>query len=150
VWPLLLDKLLIEFTKSCLRHTNDQALVEGKNGSIVRKQMGHGHVPQQEAENIQSFYMAWLNVYLNFHRACGFTTEKVDKKGKIRKQYDTYRTPFERFKSLAAHTRFLKRGVTMDELEQIAQSHSDTEYAKLLQQKKIELFSSFSRLGILV
>ena len=75
MWPLLLDKLLIEFTKSRLRHTNDQALVEGKNGSIVRKQMGHGHIPQQEAENIQSFYMAWLNVYLNFRRPCGFATE---------------------------------------------------------------------------
>jgi len=33
----LLNKLLIEFTKSRARRTNDQALVEGKNGSIIRK-----------------------------------------------------------------------------------------------------------------
>ena len=36
----LLNKLLIEFTKSRPRRTNDQALVESKNGSVVRKQMG--------------------------------------------------------------------------------------------------------------
>jgi hypothetical protein len=31
----LLNKLPIEFTKSRARHTNDQALVEGKNASII-------------------------------------------------------------------------------------------------------------------
>jgi len=36
----LLEKLQIELTKSRTRQTNDQALVEGKNGSIVRKQIG--------------------------------------------------------------------------------------------------------------
>ena len=33
----LLEKLLIEFTKSRARHTNDNALAESKNASIVRK-----------------------------------------------------------------------------------------------------------------
>ena len=33
----LLNKLLIEFTKSRARRTNDNALVEGKNGAVVRK-----------------------------------------------------------------------------------------------------------------
>lgn len=46
----LLNKLLIEFTKSRPRKTNDQALVEGKNGSVVRKQMGYAHIPQSEAQ----------------------------------------------------------------------------------------------------
>jgi hypothetical protein len=32
----LLQKLLIEFTKSCSRQTNDNALVESKNDSVVR------------------------------------------------------------------------------------------------------------------
>jgi hypothetical protein len=35
---------------------NDQALVEGKNGSIIRNQMGHRHIPQEEAHKIQAFY----------------------------------------------------------------------------------------------
>jgi len=142
----LLNKLLIEFTKSRARHTNDQALVEGKNGSIIRKQMGHWHIPQQEAAKIQLFYSArgifpsvlipqakeTFNTYLNFHRPCGFATETVDKKGKIKKKYETYLTPFEKFRTLANPEQFLKEGVTLDQLEQIACSYSDTEYAKLM------------------
>jgi transposase InsO family protein len=37
----LLYKLLIEFTKSRPRRTNDQPPVETKNGSAVGEQMGH-------------------------------------------------------------------------------------------------------------
>ena len=37
----LLNKLLIRFTKSTARHTNDNSLVESKNGSVVRKQLGY-------------------------------------------------------------------------------------------------------------
>ena len=70
----LLNKLLIEFTRSRARHSNDQALVEGKNGSIIRKQMGHWHIPQSEATKIQSFYKEIFNTYLEpprlFRRVC--------------------------------------------------------------------------------
>ena len=41
----LLNKLLIRFTKSRPRHTNDNGLVETKNGSVVRKQLGHAYIP---------------------------------------------------------------------------------------------------------
>ncbi len=145
----LLNKLLIEFTKSRARRTNDQALVEGKNGSIIRKQMGHWYIPQQEAAKIQSFYKETFNTYLNFHRPCGFATETVDKKGKIKKKYDTYLTPFEKFKTLVKPKQFLKKGVLLEELEKIACSHSDTEYARLMQKKKSQLFRSFAKPGIL-
>ena len=36
----LLNKMLIHFTKSRPRHSNDNGLVESKNGSVVRKQLG--------------------------------------------------------------------------------------------------------------
>ena len=39
----LLEKLRIEFTKSRARHSNDNALVECKNGHVVRKLLGHAH-----------------------------------------------------------------------------------------------------------
>ena len=141
----LLNKLLIEFTKSRPRKTNDQALVEGKNGSVVRKQMGYAHIPKSEAQKIQRFYRQTLNVYLNFHRPCGFATEVVERRGRVRKRYDTYLTPFEKFKSLPQAERFLRDGVTRADLERIARAHSDTEYARLLQQRKTELFRSFSK-----
>lgn len=50
----LLDKLFIEFTKSRPRRTNDQALVE-TNGSVVRKQVGHGYIQAAEAQKIHRF-----------------------------------------------------------------------------------------------
>jgi len=143
----LLDKLHAEFTKSRVRKTNDQALVEGKNGSIVRKQMGYNYIDQGEAGKIHAFYARTLNVYLNFHRPCGFATEFVDRKGKIRKRYDSYLTPFEKLKSLPKAEQYLRRGVTMEKLEKIASAHSDTEYAKRVQREKAKLFRSFAPPG---
>ena len=143
----LLEKLLIQFTKSRARQTNDQALVEGKNGSIVRKQMGHGWIAGSEAEKIQAFYRDRLNVYLNYHRPCGFARELMDRKGKIRKRYDSYLTPFAKFKSLFKPEQYLRQGVTMKELERIAKAHSDTDYARLVKQAKAKLFRSFAPPG---
>lgn len=143
----LLDKLRIQFTKSRARHTNDQALVEGKNGSIVRKQMGYGWIAGNEAENIQAFYRDRLNIYLNYHRPCGFAKEVVDHKGKIRKRYDSYLTPFEKFKTLSKPQQYLRQGVKIKELERIAKAYSDTDYARLVKQAKAKLFRSFAPPG---
>ena len=41
----LLEKLRIEFTRSRPRRSNDNALVESKNGSVVRRHLGHAHIP---------------------------------------------------------------------------------------------------------
>jgi len=43
----LLNKMLIHFTKSRPRHSNDNGLVETKNGSVVRKQLGYAYIPQR-------------------------------------------------------------------------------------------------------
>ena len=40
----LLDKLLIEQTKSRPRQSNDNGLVETKNGAVIRKHIGYGHI----------------------------------------------------------------------------------------------------------
>lgn len=69
----------------------------------------------------------------------------MDRRGKVRKRYETYQTPFERLGSLPRVERFLKPGVQMAELERIATAHSDTEYARWLKQRKTELFRSFRK-----
>ena len=51
----LLNKMLIRFTKSWPRHSNDNGLVETKNGSVVRKQLGYAYIPQRCAELINEF-----------------------------------------------------------------------------------------------
>ena len=83
----LLEKLRIEFTKSRANRSQDNALVEGKNGAVIRKLIGYGHIAGEHAEALQRFYTAHLNGYLNFHRPCGFATVSYDERGKRRRNY---------------------------------------------------------------
>ena len=83
----LLEKLRIEFTKSRSRQTNDNALVESKNGHVVRKIFGHGHIPQRWASLINGSNRQHLNPYINYHRPCLFPVIITDSKGKQRKRY---------------------------------------------------------------
>jgi hypothetical protein len=59
----LLNKLLVEFTKSRSSQTTDNALVEGKNGAVVRKHIGYGPIPPVQAEAVQKFYTAYFTPY---------------------------------------------------------------------------------------
>jgi transposase InsO family protein len=64
----MLEKLRIEQTKSRSRQSNDNALAESKNASVVRKHMGYSHIPQKFAEPINAFYQETFNPWLNQHR----------------------------------------------------------------------------------
>lgn len=141
----LLNKLLIEQTKSRARRTNDNALVETKNGSVVRKHMGYRHIPKRYAKRINAFYASCFNEYLNFHRPCGFATVTTDAKGKEKKIYDVYQTPYERLRLLPDAEHSLKPGISFPELDAIARRMSDTNYAMLMQQQKAEVFKKLSR-----
>src|ERR1700716_2874907 len=80
----LLDKLLVEQTKSRPRHCNDNGLVESKNGAVVRKHMRYGHIEAAHAEAINEFYREYFNPYLNFHRPGGVPEVVTNSKGKQR------------------------------------------------------------------
>lgn len=144
----LLNKLLIEQTKSRSGRTNDNALVEGKNGNVIRKHMGYSHIEQKFAPQINRFYAEHFNTYLNFHRPCGFATVTVDAKGKRSRKYKTYQTPHERLKSLVTEARchksepekYLRDGVSLDVLDAIAAKQTDNECAGGMQQAKDRLF----------
>lgn len=137
----LLEKLLIEFTKSRPYRSQDNALVEGKNGAVIRKHMGYGHIPQQYAEPVQKFYTAHLNPYLNYHRPCGFATVTVDARGKRRRQYKPadYATPYEKLKSLPQAEQYLKPPIGFAQLDQMAKMMSDTACAKRMRAAKTKL-----------
>ena len=72
---LLLNKLLIQQTKGRPRHSNDNGLVETKNGAMIRKHMGYAYIDAEHAQPIQHFYSAHLNPYLNYHRPCAQAAE---------------------------------------------------------------------------
>jgi hypothetical protein len=139
----LLNKLLIEQTKSRSGRTNDNALVEGKNGSVIRKHMGYGHIEQRHATAINEFYRVYFNPYINFHRPCGFATLSIDRKGKRTRKYKIYQTPYEKFRSLPKAKTFLRPDVTLDSLDDLAKHTSDNQAAALMQKEKRKLFASF-------
>lgn len=143
----LLNKLLIEQTKSRSGRTNDNALVEGKNGSVIRKHMGYSHIEQKYAPLINRFYEEHFNTYLNFHRPCGFATVTVDAKGKRSRKYETYQTPYERLKSIVNAEKkqkkprqYLREGVSLETLDRIAAKQTDNECARAMQEAKDRLF----------
>ena len=77
----VLEKLRIEFTRSRARRSNDNALIETKNGAVVRKWMGYQFLPFQNTDAIHCFYCEWLNPYVNFHRPCAFASLRPDRRG---------------------------------------------------------------------
>ena len=137
----LLDKLHAEFTKSRACRSQDNALVEGKNGAVVRKLIGYGYIAGEHAEAIGKFYARHLNPYLNFHRPCGFATVSLDERGKRRRQYKTedYRTPLEKLKSIERAEQYLKPGLSLAALEREALRMSDTECARQMNAAKSRL-----------
>lgn len=140
----LLNKLLVEeFTKSRAYRTTDNALVEGKNGAVVRKQIGYGPVGAEHAEAFQKFYTAYFNPYLNFHRPCGYATVATNARGKRKRTYrhKDYRTPYEKLTSLERWTEYLKEGITAGTLKRQAEAWSDTEAARRMQQAKLSLLA---------
>jgi len=141
----LLEKLRIDQTKSRSRRTNDNALVEGKNGSRVRKHMGHAHIPKKYAGAINDFYRNHMDVYLNYHRPCAFPTETMDARGKIKKKYDIFMTPYQKLCSLTQYERYLADGITPTSLATLAAFESDNENAAKMQKAKTTLFETFTK-----
>lgn len=139
----LLNKLLIKQTKSRARQCNDNALAETKNGSVIRKHMGYSHIKQKYAPAINRFYAEHMNVYLNYHRPCGFATIKIDRRGKEKKVYNLYQTPYEALKSHPKGLEFLKEGVSFEILDKVAKEKSDNEFAAQMQKAKEVLFNNF-------
>jgi transposase InsO family protein len=127
----LLKKLLIEFTKSRPRQSNDNALAEGKNAAVVPKIFGYTHIPQRYAERINIFNQGALNPYVNYHRPCLYQTVIIDDKAKQKKKYEYKHmmTPYEKFKSLPEADHYLKAGLTFKRLDDIADSMTDNEAA---------------------
>lgn len=134
----MLSKLHAEFTKSRARHTNDNALVECKNGAVIRKILGYVHIPQKWADEINEFNKNYLVPYINFHRPCFFVEKKIDTKGKVKKiySYEKIMTPYDKLRSLPNAAQYLKKCFNFDKLNKIAMSMTDLESAKIMHEQR--------------
>jgi hypothetical protein len=144
----MLEKLRIEQTKSRSRQSNDNALAESKNASVVRKHMGYVHIPKKYAQPINAFYQECFNPWLNLHRPCMFATSKINAKGKIVKAYkhEDVKNPLEALVLLnkLGLVKFKTETMLMDLLAQ-AKQKTDLAAAQEMQQAKHELFASFAK-----
>jgi len=138
----LLNRLLIRFTRSRPRHSNDNGLVETKNGAVIRKNLGYVYIPQSGADLLNSYHRDNLNPYINFHRPCFFPVVTIDHKGKVKKKYpyEKIKTPYEKLKSLPGVENYLRPGITLDKLDAIANQMSDNESAERMVKARSKLF----------
>jgi len=140
----LLEKLRIEFTRSRPRRSNDNGLAETKNGAVVRKVFGYEHIHQRHAGRFNTFCVEYLNPFLNFHRPCLFATEVADPKkpGRIKKVYSAKNvmTPLDKLASLPEAHEYLREGITLEHLHQLARALSDVQAAEELNEARAALF----------
>jgi hypothetical protein len=141
----LLEKLLIEQTKSRAHRTGDNGLVESKNGAIIRKHMGFGHIAAQHAEAVDQFHRRYLNPYVNFHRPCAVAEIVEQPNGKRQRVYRKWATPFEIFSQAPQCQSRLRPGVSMADLESFARTQSDTEAAIEMQKAKRQLMAGIAK-----
>jgi hypothetical protein len=89
----------ITFTRSRENRKNDQAHVEEKNGSIVRRLAGYGRYEGHYAREVMTEFYSVARLYINFFQPSMKLVKKTRVGSKVSKWYDTARTPFDRLLS---------------------------------------------------
>jgi len=86
----------VTFTHSREYKKNDQAHVEEKNGSIVRKLIGYDRYEGLESLELLSHLYGIARLYVNFFQPCVKLVSKKRDGARVHKRYDKAKTPCER------------------------------------------------------
>ncbi len=86
----------IEVTRSRAYKKNDQALVEQKNGAVVRRLMGYGRFDGIETAQVMARLYAAARLHVNFFQPSFKLKEKRREGAKVIKRYHPPATPYER------------------------------------------------------
>jgi len=86
----------ITFTRSREYKKNDQAHVEEKNGSIVRRLIGYDRYEGIESWQLLSQLYRIARLYINFFQPCLKLTSKWRDGARVHKRYDKAKTPCQR------------------------------------------------------
>ena len=114
----------LTFTRSREYKKNDQAWIEEKNGSVVRKLVGKSRYEGKKAWRILNEYYSVARLYINFFQPTQKLLFKHRKGSKTYRIYDRARTPYQRVLE-SAHVseqdknelRRLKEGLSMVRLK---------------------------------
>jgi len=86
----------ITFTRSRSYRKNDNCYVEQKNYSVVRKMVGYRRYDTLEEQEILNRLYRLVSFYTNYFQPLRKLIEKKRMGAKIKKKYDTSRTPYRR------------------------------------------------------
>lgn len=86
----------IVFTRSRPYKKNDNCHVEQKNWHMVRRNIGYARFEGQSATDTLNAYYALLRLYCNFFLPQSKLISKERINARVRKRYDTPKTPFRR------------------------------------------------------
>jgi len=91
------EKENLEFTRSRPRKKNDNAYIEQKNWTHVRKVFGYlRYDTDEELILMNSLYEKELRLYKNFFSPVMKLKEKERVGGRVKRKYDTPKTPYQR------------------------------------------------------
>jgi hypothetical protein len=116
----------LELTRSRAYKKNDQAWIEQKNGSVVRRMVGYGRLEGVAATTTLGELHDVVRLYVNFFQPSFKLKSKIREGAKVKKTYYPPATPYER---LLANDR-----VTNECKEQLRQTFSKLDPVHLLNQ----------------
>ena len=86
----------LQFTRSRPYRKNDQAWVEQKNGSVVRRLVGYGRLQGRDATAALARLYAVARLYVNFFQPSFKLASKIREGSRVTKRYSAPATPCER------------------------------------------------------
>ena len=90
------EKEKITFTRSRAYRKNDQAHVEEKNGSVVRRMVGYNRYEGEQAYQALVKLYSLLRLYINYFQPSLKLLSKIRIGSKVIKKYDEAKTPYQR------------------------------------------------------
>ncbi|MEZ4270225.1 MAG: hypothetical protein R3C68_01940 [Myxococcota bacterium] len=102
----------VQFTRSRAYKKNDNAHIEQKNWTHVRQWMGYHRIDNPKAvELLNNLYENEWRLYHNFYGASMKLTAKQRDGAKVKKKYDTPKTPYQRVMESPTISDYSKRGL---------------------------------------
>jgi hypothetical protein len=135
------EKENLEFTRSRPRKKNDNAYIEQKNWTHVRKVLGYfRYDSDEELILMNSLYEKELRLYKNFFSPVMKLKEKERFGGRVKRKYDTPKTPYQRL---------IKSGQISDEkkkeLQIIYRSLNPAELKRKIEEKIHRLYTAYEK-----
>lgn len=133
------EKENLEFTRSRPNKKNDNAYIEQKNWTHVRKVLGYfRYDTDQELILMNSLYEKELRLYKNFFSPVMKLKEKQRVGGRVKRKYDTPKTPYQRLLGSGQISNEKKK-----ELQIIYRSLNPAELKRKIEEKTHRLFKAY-------